>query len=694
MPRPLSPTFVFALVLCPASALLAQGNQAPTDLKPDRFDLKAVDPATSPCADFYAYACKKWMEANPIPPDQASWSHGAKLVLWNQRILRDILEKAAVESAGRTATDQKIGDYYASCMDEPGIEARGKAAIRPELDRINALKSREQLAEELGHLHRITNNLTTGTIAGTPSAVFNFGSTQDLDDASQVVAAADQGGLGLPDRDYYLKDDAKSVETREKYTAHIQKMFELLGETPDKAQAHAQTVLSLETALAKASMDTAKRRDPANLNHKLSAQELRALTPAFPWDQYLQTVEAPPTAHYLVTTPDFFKEVSRLMGSTPLDDWKVYLRWQLVHVSARQLSNAFVQENFDFYGRTLAGQKENRPRWRRCSGDADRDLGEALGRAYVERTFGAEGKERMLKMVKALEAALGGDIRQLDWMSPETKKEALAKLQRIEDKIGYPDRWRDYSRLVIKRGDELGNVFRSSDFEFERQLQKIGKPVDRGEWNITPPTVDAYYDAQLNTINFPAGILQPPYFDKQADDAVNFGAIGAIIGHELTHGFDDQGRKFDATGNLHDWWTADDGKEFERRSKCFVDEYSGFEAVPGVHLNGEVTLGENTADNGGLRIALLALESLLKADGKEDQRIDGLTPRQRFFLAWGQSWCRNATPEALRLQAQTNEHSTAQFRVNGVVSNMPEFKETFGCKAGQPMVRDPACHVW
>ncbi len=682
-----------SIILVISCGTLAHAQSSPNNAtEPDHFDLKAVDRSIDPCVDFYEYACSKWQAANPIPPDQAGWGHGAKLALWNQHVLKDVLEKASSESAGRSAVDQKIGDYYGSCMDEAAANTKGIAVLKPELDRIAALKDKQQLASEIAHLHQMTYSLVPATDSGASTAMFGFTSGQDLDDASKVVATADQGGLSLPDRNYYLAEDPKSVETRQAYVAHVQKMFALLGENSAQAAADAKVVLDMETALAKASMDLVKRRDPANLNHKLTAQELRALTPHFSWDDYFKAINPPPTAHYLVAPPDFYKGMDQLIASESLDNWKTYLRWHLVHASAPLLSDPFVQENFSFYGHQLTGAKEIRPRWRRCVAAVDRDLGEALGQAYVARTFGPESKQRMLAMVEALEKALSTDIQQLDWMTPTTKKEALAKLNKIEDKIGYPNHWRDYSSLSIVRGDNVGNAFRSSDFEFRRQLAKIGKPVDRTEWLMTPPTVDAYYDPQLNTINFPAGILQPPFFDKQMPDTVNFGAIGAVIGHELTHGFDDEGRKFDPNGNLRDWWTDQDAKQFETRAKCIADEYSGFEATPGVHINGNLTLGENTADNGGLRIALMALESTM--NGKAGDSVDGFTPVQQFFVSFGQVWCANVTPQALRLQAQSNPHSTPKYRVNGAVSNMPEFQKAFNCKAGQPMVRANACRVW
>jgi putative endopeptidase len=691
--------FLLAILLVAAQLnIYAQSASTPPPgsslPQPDHFDLNAIDSSLDPCVDFYEYACKKWTTANPIPPDQSRWSHAGKLNLWNQAVLRDALEKAAATDSQRSPVQQKIGDYYASCMNETEINAKGIAAIQPELDRIAALQNKSQLAGEIAHMHLITFTLAAGTDSGATTAMFGFSAGQDLDDATKVVAQADQGGLGLPDRDYYFKSDAKSVETRQQYVAYLQKLFALQGENAATASAHAKTTMNMETALAKGSMDIVKRRDPANLNHKLSLDQLRALTPDFSWDDYLKGIGAPAPDHYLVAVPDFYKGMDRLIATAPLEDWKTYLRARLVSTSSPLLDQSFVDANFDFYGRKLIGQQQIRPRWRRCTEAIDRDLGEALGQAYVERTFGPEDKQRMLKMVHDLEEALANDIQQLDWMSSTTKKEAQAKLKAIEDKIGYPNHWRDYSSVNIVRSDAVGNAYRSGQFELHRQLAKIGKPVDRAEWGITTPTVDAYYDPQLNTINFPAGILQPPFFDKQVDDTVNFGAIGTVIGHELTHGFDDQGRKFDSTGNLRDWWTAEDGKEFETRAKCVADEYSSFEATPGTNVNGNLTLGENTADNGGVRIALMAAEKQLAAEGKSDEKSQSFTPQQKFFISYGQTWCANWTAENLRVLAQSNPHSPPRWRVNGVVSNMPEFQKAFGCKKGQPMVRENACHVW
>jgi putative endopeptidase len=645
------------------------------------FDISAIDTTADPCTDFYQYACGTWMKNNPIPPDQSVWGRFNELEERNREILRDILEKAAPAKSQRSPIEQKIGDFYASCMDEKSIDAKGLAPIKPDLDRIAALPNKEALAGEIVRLHE------TGV-----NALFSFGSGQDFKDSTQVIAQADQGGLGLPERDYYFKTDPKSVELRKQYLAHVQKMFELLGDQPAAASANAQTVMEIETGLAKGSLDVVARRDPANIYHKMTEQELASLTPAFAWPRYFAGVGAPSVRSLNVAVPAFFKEMQALIGQAPLEKWKTYLTWQLVHASAPLLPTPFVNENFAFYGRILTGAKELRPRWKRCVAMTDADLGEALGQQYVDRTFGVEGKQRTLKMVDAIERALGQDIQQIDWMTPATKEKALGKLHAITNKIGYPDKWRDYSSVKIVLGDAIGNDQRATVFEFKRQLAKIGKPVDRNEWQMTPPTVNAYYDPQMNNINFPAGILQPPFYDNHLDDAVNFGAIGAVIGHELTHGFDDEGRQFDAKGNLRDWWTPEDAKAFEKRAECFVNEYSNFTAVDDVKLNGKLTLGENTADNGGLRIANMALAATLA--GRVAPDVDGLTSEQRFFLGWGQIWCQNAREEVLRLRASVDPHSPGRQRVNGVVQNMSAFQKAFGCKVGQPMVQRPACRVW
>ncbi len=659
---------------CAAAALA----QAPPSIQ---FDVKNMDTTANPCVDFYQYACGTWMKNNPIPAEQSDWGRFSQLQERNREVLREILEEAAKPSPQRDAIARQIGDFYAACMDEKAIDARGLAPLEPVLARIRALKDKSELPAELARLHRMG-----------VSALFDFSSGQDFADATSVIAQADQGGLGLPDRDYYLKDDPRSVELRHKYLAHVEKIFELAGEKPEEAKAHAAVVMKIETDLAKASLDRVSRRDPQKVYHKMNKRELATLSPSFAWTRYFTDTGAPEFQSINVEWPDYFKAVAGEIQSVSLDDWKTYLTWHTLHAAAPLLPSAFERENFNFYGRTLTGATEMRPRWKRCVDFTDGDLGEALGRKFVERTFGAEGKERTLRMVDALEKALGEDIQKLDWMSPATKQEALVKLKAITNKIGYPDKWRDYSSVVIKRDDPLGNDERATAFEVQRQLNKIGKPVDRNEWQMTPPTVNAYYDAQMNNINFPAGILQPPFYDNKMDDAVNFGGIGMVIGHELTHGFDDEGRQFDSKGNLRDWWTPEDARKFEERAACFADEYSSMQVLPGVHINGKLTLGENTADNGGVRIALMAL--LNKLGNKPQPKIDGFTTEQRFFLAFGQIWCENAREEFLRLEAQTNEHSPGRFRVNGVVENMPEFQKAFSCQPGQPMVKTNACRVW
>jgi endothelin-converting enzyme/putative endopeptidase len=669
-------------LLC-VSVLLGQAPaQPPTPAAAGvEFDVANIDRSANPCADFYQYACGSWNKSNPIPADQSRWGRFEALAERNRDILRQILEESAQPGLKRDAVTQKIGDYYAACMDEKAIDAKGLAPLQPELDRIRALKDKSGLAQEMARLHR--NGV---------DALFEFGSGQDSRDSSQVIAQLDQGGLSLPDRDYYLKEDPESAALRQKYVAHVQRMFELAGEKPEKAKADAATVLEMETALAKASLDRVSRRDPEKVYHKMTRREVEALNKNFQWRRYLTASGAPAFPSANVAWPDFFKALDSQVQSHSLEDWKAYLTWHLLHSETPFLPSAFVQENFSFFGQTLTGQKEMRPRWKRCVSYVDNQLGEALGRKFVERTFGAEGKQRTLQMVDALEKALGQDIQTLSWMTPATRQKALEKLSAITNKIGYPDKWRDYSSLAIARNDAIGNGFRADQFEFQRQLNKIGKPVDRGEWGMTPPTVNAYYDPQMNNINFPAGILQPPFYDNKMDDGVNFGGIGMVIGHELTHGFDDEGRQFDAQGNLKDWWTPADAKEFESRTACLVKEYSAFSVAPGANVKGDLTLGENAADNGGVRIALMALLSRIGDNPKPP--VDGFTPEQRLFLSFGQVWCENIRPEAAKLQVQTNEHAPAGFRVNGVLVNMPEFQKAFSCQAGQPMVSANACRVW
>jgi endothelin-converting enzyme/putative endopeptidase len=668
----------FVLVAVTAGFTQSASKSAPG------FSIDNIDKTVDPCVDFYQYACGNWLKTTEIPADRSAWASFTELDERNLEIERGILEKAAAGGANRDGIDQRIGDLYGSCMDEKTVNAKGLDPLKPELDRVAAVQDKGALIDELAHLYLID----------APS-LFSFYSSPDLHNADMVIAYVDQGGLSLPDRDYYIKDEARMIDMRKHLTEYVTQVFTLAGQTPDQASDSAKTVLRIETALARAAMDRTARRDPKNRDHKMTRDEAVALGPNFQLNRYFVAVGAPSFTEMNVTNPDFFRKVNDTIATESIDSLKTYVTWHVLRGAAPWLSQPFVEANFKMR-QALGGQKQIEDRWKRCVNLVDGSLGEALGQRYVELTFGADGKQRMLKMVDALEASLNGDIQDLSWMSADTKKQADAKLQAIRNKIGYPDVYRDYSSIVIKRDDLLGNIERADTFQSKREIAKIGKPLDRKEWGMTPPTVNAYYSGSYNEIVFPAGILQPPFFDKNMDDAVNFGGIGLVIGHELTHGFDDQGRKYDPDGNLRDWWTEQDGKEFEKRVSCIADEYSSFVAVDDLHLNGRLTLGENTADNGGARIALMALEHMIAEDktGKEAQKIDGYTPEQRFFLGFGRVWCEKRRPEYLRTQVTTNPHSPGKYRVDGVVQNMPEFQKAWGCKAGQPMVAENACHVW
>ena len=664
-------------------ALASFAQSAPSE-KSVGFSIDNIDKTLDPCVDFYQYACGNWLKTNEIPADRSSWASFVELDERNLVTLKDILEKASSGGPNRSVVEQKIGDFYGACMDEKTADQKGLAPLQPELDRIAAVKDKAGLIDAIARVHLIG-----------PNPLFNFYSGSDMHNANQVIAYIDQGGLSLPDRDYYIKDDARMTEIRKHLVQYVTETFTLAGRSPQQAADSAQTVMRIETALAKASMDRTLRRDPKNRDHKVARDAALAMAPNFYLDRYFTDVAAPSFSELNVSNPEFFKQANAVLESESLDSLKTYVSWHLMSGSAPWLSRPFVEANFRMR-QALTGQKEIQARWKRCVELTDESLGEALGQKYVELTFGADGKQRMLKMVDALEKSLDEDIQSLPWMSSETKKQAKMKLQAIRNKIGYPEVWRNYSSLTVVSGDLLGNFQRANEFEAKREIVKIEKPLDRKEWGMTPPTVNAYYSWSMNDINFPAGILQPPFFDKKMDDAVNFGGIGLVIGHELTHGFDDQGRKFDPEGNLRDWWTADDGKEFEKRVSCVADEYSNFVVVDDLKLNGRLTLGENTADNGGARIAYNALEELIAADrtGKEAQKIDGYTPEQRFFLGFARVWCEKRRPEYARMQVTTNPHSPGKFRVDGVVQNMPEFQKAWGCKAGQPMVAQNSCHVW
>ena len=655
----------------------ASAAQAPAARAAAGVEMDALDRKADPCVDFYQFACGGWVAKHPVPADRRSYGRFTEVQDRNFTILRRILETPGEGDRG------KASDYYAACMDEAKIEAGGLAPVAPDLATIEELVNPDDFPVLIAHLHAF----------GVP-ALFRFGAQADvLGDATQEIAAVDQDGLSLPDREYYLKTDDRSVELRTKFAATVEKVFALAGATPEQAVSDAKAVLSIENALAAASLDRVQRRDPKNRLHTMPLNELQGTTPNFSWRKYATAAEAPPFQVLNVAVPDYLKAVDRLIGTQAATaDIKAYLRWQVLHRTADMLPKAFADADFDFFSRTLAGQREQEPRWRRCVTETDQRLGEALGKAFVEEAFGPQAKADTLKMVQDIKAAMQQDIDAAPWMSGETKKAAMAKLNKVVDRIGYPDTWRDYSSVRVTRDDAVGNRQRALAFERARTLVKIGQPVDRGEWSMTPPTVNAYYSPDRNNINFPAGILQPPFYRAGRDPAMNYGGAGAVIGHELTHGFDDQGRKYDGDGNLRDWWTAADGKAYEERAACVADQYSGYTVDGDARVNGRLTLGENTADNGGLRLALMAY--LAGPGAKVKDKVDGFTPEQRVFIGWAQIWCESARPEAERLKAATNPHASNKYRVNGPASNMPEFARAFSCKPAAPMVRSNACRVW
>jgi len=665
-----------------------------THFSPDNLDLKA-----DPCVDFYQYACGGWMASHPIPEDQVWWDSFSALQDRNEALLRSIAEQSMADDRKRDSTHQKIGDYYAACMDEAGADAAGIKPIEAELQRIAAMNSRTDLAAELGHLHRVLYLLVQGSIfpsitdPGSKEPLFGFFSYQDYQDATKVVAVVDQGGLCLPDRDYYLRDDKDSVELRQKYEIHVHNMLALLKVDSDPARA-SRRVMDIELALARSWMDPVARHDRKNMNNRYSLETLQQLMPNFDWTKFLAAVAAPPSEHYMVASPEFLRTVNSLLGSVSLDDWKIYLRWNLLRASAGLLSRSFVTENFFFYGTVLTGAKEDAPRWKRCVWATDRDLQDALGRVFVEESFHEDDKQHVLQIVKEVEAAFDGVIRNADWLSPDARTLALAKLHAVTNRVGYPERWRDYSTLEIARGNWAANVLRSSEYELARQLDHIGKPPDRNEWGMTVTTLNAYNDPRQNSLTFPAGWLAAPIFDRSADDPINFGSLGSLAGHEITHGFDNIGRKYDTSGNLREWWTAEDAQRFAERSKCLVDQYSSYVAVDDIKLNGERTLAENIADGAGARLAYVAFQNGARSNLAADKLTNGFTPEQRFFLSFALFSCGNIRPEVLKMVASGDAHATLKHRVNGVVSNMPEFKQAFRCKAGQPMVRANACRVW
>jgi putative endopeptidase len=650
----------------------------------DGFNLANLDRSVSPCDDFFRFANGGWIKNNPIPADHSSWATFNMLHDRNEEVLRQILEEATKARGAASGSNwQKIGDFYASCMDEGQIEAAGLKPLDPEFRRIREITDRPALEVEIARLQR------EGV-----GAVFGFGSEQDFKDSTKVIAVTEQGGIGLPDRQYYLQGDDRSKQLRDAYVQHITSMFKLMGDDPATAGANAAVVLRIESDLAKASMDRADRRDPDKIYHMTPVAKLRELTPHLSWEDYFKDVGVHDIAVVNVEQPDFLKEVDAALLSIPLDSWKIYLRWHLIHSAAPALSRRFVEENFNFYGRTLTGTKELLPRWRRCVEATDHGLGEALGQYYVERKFPPAAKAQALTMVRNLIAALRDDLSTLDWMSPPTREQAVKKLAAINLKIGYPDKWRDYTAFRVDRGSYVTNHLRGEAFEFAREVAKIGKAVDRTEWDMTPPTVNAYYNPSMNEIVFPAGILQPPFFDPDGDAAVNYGGIGAVIGHEMTHGFDDQGAKFDAQGNLKNWWTPEDLRNFQARGDCIAKQFDGYE-YEGLHETGKLVEGESIADLGGLTIAHAAFEKSLERK-PQPPVVAGFTAEQRFFLGFAQIWAGGYRPEYARLMIKTNEHPLGQFRTNGPLSNTPAFAKAFGCGANSPMARPESqrCRIW
>jgi putative endopeptidase len=651
---------------------------------------RALDPANmdktvGACIDFNAYANGGWIVKNPIPAAYPRWGRFNQLSEQNSDRMHEILEASAGNhGATKGSNERKIGDFYGSCMDEAKIEAEGAKPLKSEFDRIEKMKDLREMGALAGHLHMVG-------LGG----FFSFGATQDYKNSTQVIATARQGGLALPDRDYYTKTDEKSQQIRNDYVKHVARMFELLGDAPDKAAAEAATVLKLETKLAEMSMTRVQRRDPNAVYHRMTMTEATALAPHFNWSDYFKELGLRGTPDINVAQPDFFKGLDTLLTATALDDWKTYLRWNVIDNSAHALSRKFVDEDFNFKGTILTGTKENLPRWKRCVQSTDRALGEAVGQVYVQKNFPPAAKERMLTLVKNMVAALREDLTTLSWMSQPTRQQAIAKLEAFARKIGYPDKWRDYSALDVDRASLMNNLFRARAFEVKRNLNKIGNPLDRTEWGMTPPTVNAYYNPSMNEIVFPAGILQSPFFDPNADDAVNYGAIGAVIGHEMTHGFDDSGAKFDAEGNLKNWWTETDLKNFNTRTECVVNQFNSFVVDPKDDLrqNGKLVVGEAVDDLGGLTIAYAAFQKSLEGKPRP-AAIDGFTAEQRFFLGFAQVWAGSGRPEFERLQTNTDPHPLPRFRVNGTVSNMPQFSQAFGCKSGDPMARADRCQIW
>jgi putative endopeptidase len=646
------------------------------------FDTSRMNKSVEACTDFFEYANGTWLKETQIPASESRWGTFNILGDNNNTMLREVLESAAKSKAAPGSDAQLIGDFYSSCMDEAAIEKAGAKPLEPYFKQIDKIKSLEDLQRHIATMHNM----------GLP-ALFGFGGGADLKNSSMVIANAGQGGLNLPNRNYYTETDAKSVETRQKFTEYMTNMFKLLGDSPEKASANAKTVLDIQMRLAKAALDPVKLRNPDNRYNKMSLTAAQQITPNFSWANYMTTRGVPAVTEINVGQPDFFKEVNLMMTEIPLENWKTYLRWMTINSAAPTLSKAFADENFNFYGKYLSGAKERQPRWKTCVEATDRTLGEALGQEYIKRAFKPEAKARMNELIDNLLAAMKDRVSNLEWMSPATKEQAQRKLSTFKRKIGSAEKLRGYKGLTIDRASYAGNVMRSGQFQIQRNLLDINQPVDRTRWNFSPPTVNASYSGVNNDITFPAGILQPPFFNSEADDAINYGAIGGVIGHEITHGFDDSGSRFDAEGNLKMWWTAEDRAKFEERAACVVKQFGEYEVQPGLFIDGKLTLGENIGDFAGLTVAYEAYMKSLEGKARP-ANIDSFTPEQRFFLGWAQVWAGKYTPEAERQQVKSNTHSLPRWRVNGPLSNMPQFAQAFGCKQGQPMVRENYCKIW
>jgi putative endopeptidase len=651
---------------------------------PHGFDLTAMDTSVKACDDFYRFAVGKWRDTHPLPAQYSRYGRFEELSERNRDVLHQIVEQdAAFTTAAPGSAEQKVGDFYASCMNETAIEAAGLTPIQPELDRINAVSDRASLLAEITHLQ------TAGY-----APLFRVGGQNDLKNSKMIIAGLGTGSLGLPDRDYYLRDTENFKKIRAQYVDHVAKMLSLAGVNPDQATSDAQRILVLETKLATAQLPRVELRSPENTYHPTKVADLASMAPAVDWPSYLHTLGVNETL-INVSQPKYIQSVSQLLNDVPLDDWKALLRWQVVEGAAPSLSSAFVTEDFNFSGRVLSGTKEQQERWKRCVRSADGNIGQLLGQEYIRRNFTPEAKAKMNKLIDNLVGALREDIPTLTWMGPETKAAALAKLNAFQRRIGYPDKWRDYSALTISRASYAANVQASRAWAYHHNIERIGHPDDPSEWGgFTPPTVNASYNPPQNNITFPAGILQPPFFDPNADDAYNYGGIGTVIGHEMTHGFDDQGAKFDPQGNLRNWFTPEDLKAFQARTDCVATEYSEFNVAPGININGKLVNGESVADLGGATIALRAYEKSL--EGKERKTIDGFSPEQRFFLGFAQVWGENMAAQEATRRALTDPHAQGPFRVNGTVQNMPEFWKAYHCNDGDKMVRDKAtrCSIW